>query len=449
MKHVACEIFLETLRRIELKSVLESHIHRQGARLEVYGEPLDLSDYRQVFLIAFGKASIAMAGVLAEVLTEDLTGAVIVTNALPEEIPSPLVRHPIILGGHPTPTEGSLAAGRRVIELLSRRDERTLVFFLISGGGSALVELPLFESVTLAELQQLNRVLVTCGATIREINAVRKHLSAIKGGRLAERAYPARQISLYVSDVNPGDLSTIASGPTLPDDTTCADVLAVIEKYAIGEKLPRAIAEIVGRGQLQETPKPGDPIFSRSSHHLVMDNRTALEAAATIARERGLVVEVDDRPNEEHYRIVADRLLARLLELGQKHPGEIVCLLTGGEVSCPVSGSGVGGRNQEFVLYAALKIADLSEPMDVAVLSAGTDGIDGISPAAGAVADRTTVARAQALGLDPEKFLADNDSYSLFTALGDVIVTGPTGNNVRDLRILLARKREPHRGTMS
>lgn len=440
MKQVARDIFLETLCRIELKSVLKAHIHRQGTRLEVYGEALDLKDYRQVFLIAFGKAALTMAGVLAEVLAEDLTEAVIVTNALPAEIPSPLVRHPIILGGHPTPNEGSLAAGQRVIELLSRRDEQTLVFFLISGGGSALVEFLLFENVTLAEVQQLNRVLVTCGATIREINAVRKHLSAIKGGRLAQRAFPARQISLYVSDVNPGDLSTIASGPTLPDDTTCDDVLAVVKKYALGEKLPPAIAEIILGGHLQETPKPGDPIFCRSSHFLVMDNRTALEAAATIARQRGFIVEVDDRPNEEHYRIVADRLLARLLELGQKYPGEIVCLLTGGEVICPVSGSGVGGRNQEFVLYAAMKIGDLSVPADIAVLSAGTDGIDGISPAAGAVADRTTVARARTLGLNPEKFLANNDSYSFFAALGDVIVTGPTGTNVRDLRILLARR---------
>lgn len=439
MKDLAREIFLDTLRRIELKSILGSHIRRQGTRLEVYGETLDLSDYRQVFLIAFGKASVTMSAVLAEILAEDLATAVIVTNALPAEVPTALARHSIIVGGHPTPNEGSLEAGRRIVELLSRRDERTLIFFLISGGGSALVEVPLFESVTLADLQQLNRVLVTCGATIGEINAVRKHLSAIKGGRLAQRAHPARQISLYVSDVNPGDLSTIASGPTLPDETTWDDVLEVVEKYGVRTKLPPRIADTLSHGLRQETPKPGDPIFTRSTHHLVMDNRTALDAAATIASQRGCIVEVDDSPNEEHYRIVADRLLTRLLHLAQKFPDQTVCLVSGGEVSCPVAGSGVGGRNQEFVLYAALKIATLSQPMDVAVLSAGTDGIDGISPAAGAVADRTTVARAEALGLDPKKFLANNDSYSFFVALGDVIVTGPTGTNVRDLRLLLAR----------
>lgn len=442
MKELAREIFLETLRRIELKSVLRSHIRRQGTRLDVFGETLDLSDYRQVFLIAFGKASVTMAAVLAEILAEDLANAVIVTNALPAEVPTVLIRHPIIIGGHPTPNEGSLEAGRRVIELLSRRDEQTLVFFLVSGGGSALVEVPLFETVTLADVQQLNRVLVTCGATIREINAVRKHLSAIKGGRLAQRAHPARQISLYVSDVNPGDLSTIASGPTVPDETTWDDVLAVVEKYEVRTKLPPRIADILSHAPRDETPKPGDPIFTRSTHHLVMDNRTALDAAATIASERGCLVEVDDSPNEEHYRIVADRLLARLLRFAHEFPDQTVCLVSGGEVSCPVTGSGVGGRNQEFVLYAAVKIADLSEPMDVAVLSAGTDGIDGISPAAGAVADRTTVARAEALGLDPKKFLANNDSYSFFAALGDAIVTGPTGTNVRDLRLLLARREE-------
>lgn len=440
MKDLARDIFRETLGRIELKSVLRSHIRRQGTRLEVYGDTFDLTDYRQVFLIAFGKASVTMAAVLAEILAEDLTDAVIVTNALPAEVPAALSRHPIIVGGHPTPNEGSLEAGRRIIELLSRRDEETLVFFLISGGGSALIEVPLFETLTLADLQQLNRVLVTCGATIREINAVRKHLSAIKGGRLAERAHPARQISLYVSDVNPGDLSTIASGPTLPDETTWDDVLAVVAKYEVIKKLPPRIADILSHGRRDETPKPGDPIFSRSTHHLVMDNRTALDAAATMARERECLVEVDDSPNEEHYRIVADRLLARLFQLAEKFPEQTVCLVSGGEVSCPVTGSGVGGRNQEFVLYAALKIAELKDPLDVAVLSAGTDGIDGISPAAGAVADRTTVARAEALGLDPKKFLADNDSYSFFAALGDTIVTGPTGTNVRDLRLLLARR---------
>jgi len=438
MKEIAREIFLQTLRRIELRSVLSSFIARDGPRLEIGGEVCNLDDYRRVVLVAFGKASIAMACGLAEILGDDVTEAVVVTNALPATVPSVLARHRILIGGHPTPTEGSLDAARSVFELLAEPDPQTLVFFLISGGGSALVEMPLEETITLADLQELNRVLVTSGATIREINAVRKHLSAVKGGRLAARACPARQISLYVSDVNPGDLATIASGPTLPDDTTWEDVRRTIEKYRV--KLPGRIAEIIFQGKLQETPKPGDPAFARSSHHLLMDNRTALQTAAAIARERGFFVVVDEDPHEEYYRIVADRLLARLRECSAQITDRAVCLVSGGEVSCPVTGPGSGGRNQEFVLYAALRIAEWKDIGDVVVLSAGTDGIDGISPAAGAVADTSTIARAQMLGLDPQQFLATNDSYSFFAALGDALVTGPTGTNVRDLRLMLARR---------
>jgi len=247
-------------------------------------------------------------------------------------------------------------------------------------------------------------------------------------------------VTLYISDVNPGDLSSIASNPTGPDETTLEDVYRTIERYDLLPRLPERIARLIRERRLRETPKPGDPIFSRSSYHVLMDNRTALQAAADIAASLGFRVSVDPEPYEGYYRDVADHLLARLVAMREAHVGEPVCVIAGGEVSCPVRGTGIGGRNQEFVLYAALRLPELAAGGEIAVLSAGTDGIDGISPAAGAVADAQTVARARALGLDPERFLRENDSYTFFHLLSDAVITGPTGNNVRDLRILLARR---------
>jgi len=387
MKSLARQLFLDALARIDLRVAMLAHINCDGERLRIYSDDLDLRGYTNILVIAFGKASVSMASVVANVLNKRLTAGVIVTNALPEMELGSLANFEIFVGGHPVPNEGSLRGAKRILELLGQRDERTLVIFLVSGGGSALVEKPISDSISLDDLQQLNRLLVTSGATIREINAVRKHLSAIKGGRLAQWAYPARQVTLYVSDVNPGDFATIASSPTGPDDTTVDDVYDVIERYRLLERLPPTIARIIKARELAETPKPGDASLSRSSHHLVMDNEAALKVTEALARERELTVAVDSETIEGYYREVADRLLERLVKLRDANPERMVCLLSGGEVSCPVKGTGIGGRNQEFVLYSALKLPELAAGGEIAVLSAGTDGIDGISPAAGAVAD--------------------------------------------------------------
>jgi glycerate-2-kinase len=438
MKSLARQLFLDTLARIDLAGTMRAKIKRDGERLIVCDETFDLDSFKNVFLVAFGKASLTMAGVLSDVLDEKLTAGVIVTNAV-TTASSSLSKCRVTVGGHPVPNEGSLTGAEQIVELLRRADQESLVIFLVSGGGSALVEKPLDETITLDDLQQLNRLLVNSGATIREINAVRKHLSAIKGGRLAQRAFPARQVSLYVSDVNPEDYSTIASGPTRPDDTTLEDVFAVIERFRLADKLPPSIAQIIQDRRLEETPKPGDDVFLTSSHHLIMDNMTAMKTAESLAREKGLIVAIADDLIEGHYRDVADELLRRLIVLSAAHRGETVCLISGGEVSCPVKGKGVGGRNQEFVLYSALKLVELAGDGEIAVLSAGTDGIDGISPATGAAADSFTMAASFDNGLDPYAYLENNDSYTFFNCLGDAIVTGPTGNNVRDLRIMLAR----------
>lgn len=441
MKEAARDIFLRTLERIDVRAVVRAQAALEGERLVLCGEVFDLSLYSRCSVIAFGKAALAMASAFHELLGPRLTAGIVVTNAFPPQHDLREAKHFVLIeGGHPVPNRGSLEGAERIMQHLRTADERTLVIFLVSGGGSALIEKPIEDSITLDDLQQLNRTLVTVGATIAEINAVRKHLSAIKGGRLAALAYPARQVTLYISDVNPGDLSSIASNPTGPDETTLEDVYRVIERYDLLPRLPERIARLIRERRLHETPKPGDPIFSRSSYHLLMDNRTALQAAADIAASLGFRVSVDPEPHEGYYRDVADHLLAQLVALREAHVGEPVCLIAGGEVSCPVRGSGVGGRNQEFVLYAALRLPELAANGEIAVLSAGTDGIDGISPAAGAVADAQTVARARVLGLDPERFLQENDSYTFFHLLSDAVITGPTGNNVRDLRILLARR---------
>ncbi len=441
MKDLARDIFAKTLAHIDVRVMMRTHVAREVDRLLICGEALDLREYARIYVIAFGKAALAMASALHDLLGSRVTAGIVVTHALPPQHELREAKNILLLeGGHPLPNLGSLEGAERILELVRTADDRTLVLFLVSGGGSALIEKPIDDAITLEDLQHLNRLLITRGATIQEINAVRKHLSAIKGGRLAARAYPARQVTVYISDVNPGDLSTIASNPTGPDETTLDDVSRVIERYQLLPHLPERIARVLRERRVSETPKPGDPIFSRSSYHVLMDNRTAIEAAAQIAASLGFRVTADFEPYEGYYRDVADHLLARLVSLREAHPGEPVCLIAGGEVSCPVRGSGIGGRNQEFVLYAALQLPGLAAGGDMVVLSAGTDGIDGISPAAGAVADAHTVARARALGLDPEHFLQQNDSYTFFHHLGDTIVTGPTGNNVRDLRILLARR---------
>jgi hydroxypyruvate reductase len=441
MKDVAREIFQQALARIDVRTVMRTHMARAGDRLVLCGETFDLRAYTRLYVIAFGKAALAMAGAVYEELGPRITFGIIVTNALP---PHHEVRAApnflVIEGGHPLPNRGSVEGAERILEVLRSADEHTLVIFLVSGGGSAMIEKPIEESITVEDLQQLNRLLVTSGATIAEINAVRKHLSAIKGGRLAAVASPARQVTLYISDVNPGDFSSLASNPTGPDETTLRDFYDVIERYDLLPRLPERIARLIREHRVSETPKPGDPLFSRSSYHLLMDNQTALQAAADVAAALGCRVHTDFEPYEGYYRDVADHLLAQLVSLRDAHARETVCLIAGGEVSCPVRGSGIGGRNQEFVLYAALRLPHVAEGGEMVVLSAGTDGIDGTSPAAGAVADTQTVARARALGLDPERFLAENDSYTFFHRLGDTLVTGPTGNNVRDLRILLARR---------
>jgi glycerate 2-kinase len=354
-----------------------------------------------------------------------------VAPALAQELP-PGVR--AIAGGHPLPNEGSLAAGRAILDLLAGMESRDLVFFLLSGGGSALVETPLDPQVTLDEIRELNRTLVLCGASIEEINAVRKHLSAVKGGRMAVAASAAMKVTLAITDVPDGQESALASGPTLPDPTTVHDACEVVARYDLLPRLPARIrAQFESPASIEETPKAGHPAFARSAFQIVLGRDDLFHPAHHAAEAAQFLSVCDNSTDDWPLSRATDFLLGQLAELKRANPDRHVAVIADGEISSPVTGNGVGGRNSAFVLDCVEKIAGWR----IAVLSVGTDGVDGSSPAAGAAANGETLARARALGLDPAEYFRRSDSYTFFERLGDAVITGPTGNNLRDLRILL------------
>ncbi len=436
LRDMALQIFQHTLAAIDVETVIRAHLRLEDEQLCIGDTRCDLQRIRRAVIIAIGKASLPMARAASPLLGAQFHEGLIVTN---ETHGQPPPSFQLYLGGHPTPNQDSFDAARHALDLLRRCDgEDTLVLFLLSGGGSAMFELPIDQSLTLEDLQAVNRALVNCGAVIHEMNIVRRHLSAVKGGRLAAAAPRAQQISLYISDVNSDDLSTVASGPTLPSGATLAAFRSVIERYDLLAKFPPHVAALIAAGNIPPLP-PAAQQNERAAHYLLLDNSIALQTARRIAEEEvGCVVETASDLIEGEVETMARTHLQRLLTLRARHPGRTVCLLSGGEVICPVHGNGQGGRNQEFVLRAAMAMAE-QQLDNVVCLSAGTDGIDGNSPAAGALADATTVSRAQALGLIAEEFLRNSDSFSFFNLLSDALITRPTGNNVRDVRILLAQ----------
>ncbi len=338
-------------------------------------------------------------------------------------------------GGHPLPNAESIRAADAMLKSLNAQNESSLVIYLVSGGGSAAAEKPIDNEIPLDDLIETYRALVHSGATIGEINAIRKHLSALKGGRLAQAAYPAQQVSILVSDVPDNTPDALASGPTMPDSTTAEDCYALAAKYKM--QFPPSVQELFERRALGETPKSDEPAFIRARWWTVLSNAALLKAAAEEAWRQGFIVEIDNSCDDLDYAKAADFLLQRLRDLRQKH--ERVCLLSGGEVTVHVDNGGTGGRNQQFALYCAEKLcAEKIAGENICILSAGSDGIDGSSPAAGAVVDGTTLERANARSLDATTHLTAFNAYPFFEALGDAIVTGPTGNNLRDLRIMLA-----------
>jgi len=413
----ALRIFHAALRAADPVQAVLRHVQREKEILIAGGRRYDLSAFRNVYVIGAGKASARMALAVERLLGKRITGGLI--NA-PYAIK--LRRIEINEAGHPIPDRRGVAGARRIAQIASEAGADDLIICLISGGASALLPLPA-PPITLAEKQKTTRLLLHCGANIHEINCVRKHLSSIKGGQLARLAYPATLLTLILSDVIGDDLDVIGSGPTVPDRTTLADARAICARYGIEIELPAS----------RETPKPKDRAFRKSHHVLVGSNALAVEAAAEEAKRLGYTrilstpVQGEAREAARIYASIARKI--RTLGRPVKPPA---CVISGGETTVTVRGNGLGGRNQEFALAAAIEIAGLPNTV---ILSAGTDGTDGPTDAAGAIADGSTIAR----GPNAAAFLANNDSYHYFEALGDLIKTGPTGTNVADIQLILVR----------
>jgi glycerate 2-kinase len=443
MKEIARHIFDHALRESSISKAFARNVSCQRGVLRVCEDLYDLNSYSRVFVIAIGKAAHGMLIALHEQVGERFEG--IVVSPIQPEFQVRGFRY--FQGGHPLPNAESIRAAEAMLKSVNTLNASCLVVYLISGGGSAAAEKPIDEEISLDDLIETYRVLVHSGAPIAEINAIRKHLSAIKGGRLAQAAYPAQQVSILISDVPDSTPDALASGPTMPDSTTAEDCYAIAAKHSlippvenhiepgtqtmIG-KLPTSVSELFAQHSLEETPKSDNPAFIRARWWTILSNAALLDAAQKEAERQGFMVEIDNRCDDWDYAKAADYLLERLREL-RKH-SERVCLLSGGEVTVHVENGGVGGRNQQFALYCGERVAG----ENTCTLSAGSDGIDGNSPAAGAIADGTTLKRAKARGLDAKAHLSGFNAYPFFETLGDAIIIGPTGNNLRDLRILLA-----------
>lgn len=427
-KHVAEQIFRETMAQIDVRHAMLRKIRREGGALVAGNVSIPLLKPPRV--VGFGKAAGRMAAVLDEISSGQIESGVVVAPALPSHR---LPHFHYFLAGHPYPTAGSFEGAEAALELISGLTSDDFVIFLVSGGGSALFERSLDPEVSLADLVELNRVLVTGGLPIEKMNVIRKHFSAVKGGRLAIRAHPARQLTVFISDVPDHLPSMVASGPTMPDESTAEECYAIAEEFDLLERLPPAIRRRFVEKTIEETPKPDDERFAHSRYFCLLANRDAVEAAKAAAEKLGFLAEVDPNEWDADFRRVADSNLNAIGQLAEAHPGQPLCLIVGGETTCPVTGPGVGGRNQAYVLNAAQKIAGQKR----VVLSAGTDGRDGNSPTAGAVADGHTISRAQVLGLDAARYLQESDSYSFFRTLGNTLDIGFTDNNVRDIRIWL------------
>jgi hydroxypyruvate reductase len=401
-----------------------------AAAVTRYLERLSLSRYDRIFVVGAGKAGASMARAAERVLGRRIAaGCVNVKHAT-----SRLRRIELHVSGHPVPDAAGVEGAQRIAALAAEAGKDDLVLCLISGGASALMPAPA-PPVTLEEKQAVTRLLLACGANIHEINCVRKHISQIKGGQLARLAAPAAVESLLLSDVIGDSLDVIGSGPTAPDASTFADAAAIFEKYGISGSVPAAIRKRIDAGvagDIPETPKPGDPLFRRVRNTVIGSNRLALDAAARRARALGYCTLVLASEIEGETREIArmHAAIARQIARAGQPVRPPACIVTGGETTVTLKGDGLGGRNQEFVLAAAIDIAGLPNTV---IFSAGTDGTDGPTDAAGAIADGDTLRRAP----DARRYLDASDSYRYFEPLGDLVKTGPTDTNVMDVRLIL------------
>jgi len=440
LKEIAKTLFQEAVAAVDpyqrLKEVFQ--IEKSHLRIEAPDGPavdLDLNDFTNIYLIGAGKASAPMAQAVEEAFGSRVTKGLVITKTGHS---LPLKRTEIIEAGHPIPDQKGVEATKRIIQLLKDSGPRDLVLFLLSGGASALMPMPA-NAILLEEKQEVTQLLLDCGADIKEINTIRKHISQIKGGRLAQLAYPSRVFGFILSDIVGDPLDAIGSGPTVPDSSTFEEAWEILRKYnLLNEVAPSVYRHLESgkEGKIPETPKPGDVSFGRVQNLLVGSNLLALQAAAGRSKSLGFNTLILSSSMVGETRDVARFHAAIAREIVQ-HGNPVqkpACLISGGETTVTIKGNGRGGRNQEFALAGAIEIEGIEK---IILLSGGTDGTDGPTDAAGAVSDSTTIARARRIGLNPRTHLENNDAYPFFKALGDLLMTGPTRTNVMDVRIML------------
>ncbi|MBM4153523.1 MAG: DUF4147 domain-containing protein [Lentisphaerae bacterium] len=450
LRRDAESVFRAGVARVDPRPMVRDTLRIEGDRLTVRlpegPRSWDPERFDRILLLGFGKAAAAMARGATDILGDRIDGGLAVVKSAP---PAPVDRIRIVEAAHPVPDVTSVAAARAMRDLARRADERTLALVLVSGGGSSLLCAPWADgphAITLEDKAAVTRGLLACGAGIGEINTVRKHLSAVKGGRLAAALSPATVLTLILSDVVGDDPAAVASGPTVPDPSTWADARAVVRRHGLETRIPPAVARLLddgAAGRVPDTPKPGDPVFDRVTNLVIGSNRLAVTAALLRARELGYATQDLGSALTGEARDLAAHLLGRGLDLARREPpaGAPVCLLGGGETTVTLRGGGTGGRNQEMALafLAGLADADPALARRLCFLSAGTDGNDGPTDAAGAFADLDLLAAAGRASLVPGDALAANDSYRFFDAVGGLLRTGPTGTNVCDLQVLLVR----------
>ena len=390
----------------------------------------------RLVVIGFGKAAVAMGRAAEDSLSDLISEGMLITKYGHSGSAGLLKKLKVLEAGHPIPDDRGFAGTARILSLFQKNDEHTLVLCLVSGGGSALLVYP-YHGITLREKQYTSELLLKAGADIVELNTVRKHLSRVKGGRLAKLARPARVISVILSDVIDDRLDVIASGPTAPDSTTFGDAIEVLEKYGLRDRIPKAVLGILrngAAGHISETPKKEDPLFSRVENVIIGSNRIALMAAKRKAEEMGFRAEIISSGIQGEAREAGKWLARKAIDAKNMKTGRPLCLISGGETTVTVRGSGLGGRNLELALAFAIEINGID---GITFLSAGTDGTDGPTDATGAVVDGGTVERAKTAGIEPETYLNNNDSYHFFKKIDGLLITGPTGTNVMDIQISL------------
>ena len=434
-KKVLEDIFMAGVKAVDPERAVQKYVRRQGNQLFVGDCSYILDKYKRIFLIGAGKGTAPMAKALEDILGERLTKGLIIVKY---GHGIPLEKTRILEADHPIPDDAGLRATKELLRQAQECTKEDLILCAFSGGGSALLPAPL-SPITLDQKQTTTRLLLECGATIDEINAIRKHLSRSKGGWLAKEAYPATIVSLLLSDVIGDRLDVIASGPTVPDESTYSDCIKIIDRYKLGDRLPKGVTDYFikgAAGSLPETPKPGDPVFSNVQNLIVGNNRESLLAAQVRALSLGYNTIVLSSQIEGEAREVAQVFGAIGKEISQANLpiSPPACIIAGGETTVTIQGRGKGGRNQELALASAIAIDGWE---GISLLSAGTDGTDGPTDAAGAIVNGTTCKRARQANLYPRDFLLGNDSYTFFESLGDLLKTGPTRTNVMDIICML------------